>query len=81
MRGVPSTLAGWIVLYLFLIVVAVIAAWVITGLDLPQGVANIVVAVVSGYIGILTGRMLEQLGGESKITTTTVDSTKTEPPV
>ena len=55
----PSTLSGWIVLYLFLIVETVLVVWAVgSAKDIPQGVANVVVAVVSGFLGILTGQAL-----------------------
>jgi len=78
MRVIPSTLAGWIVAYLFLLGISVIVAWVTTGLDLPQGVANVIIAIVSGFLGLLTGRAME-VPSNSKVTTDSKTTTVTEP--
>jgi len=80
MRGLPSTLAGWIVFDLFLLGVIVVGAWVSTGLDLPQGVANVIIAIVSGFLGLLTGRAME-VPSNSKVTTDSTTTTVTEPEV
>lgn len=61
MRGLPSTLAGWIVFDLFLLGVIVVVAWMVMGTDLPQGVANVIIAIVSGFLGLLTGRAMEAI--------------------
>ncbi len=73
MKLLPSTLAGWIVFDLFWLVVAVLFSWIYKGEDLPQGVANIVIAVVSGFLGLLTGKAMETQSGS----TVTTDSTTT----
>lgn len=56
MKGLPSTLAGWIVFYLFLITVAVLIAWVVIQKDIPQMVGNVLSGVIGGFLGVLTGK-------------------------
>mgnify|MGYP001575519314 CR=1 FL=1 len=73
MKGLPSTLAGWVTFYLFLIAVVVVVAWVSTGVDLPQAVSSILSMIAGGFLTLLTGKAIEQLAG----TKTTIDSTTT----
>lgn len=52
----PTTIAGWVVFYLFSLGIAVLATYVLTREDIPPVIANIVVAIVSGFLGFLTGQ-------------------------
>jgi len=56
MKMLPSTLAGWIVFYLWMICIMVLGAWVLTREDIPQMVGTVLTGVVSGYLGVLTGK-------------------------
>ncbi len=55
MKLLPSTLSGWLIFYLFLMVVGCLVFVAATGKDLPQMAGNVVTAVVSGYLGFLKG--------------------------
>ena len=52
----PTTLAGWIIFYLFLLAIAVLGSWVLTGKDIPQMTGNIMSGVIGGFLGFLTGQ-------------------------
>lgn len=52
----PTTLAGWIVFYLFLITMLVLGAWILTGKDVPQMTGNVITGVIGGFLGFLTGQ-------------------------
>lgn len=52
----PTTLAGWIVFYLFLITMLVLGSWLWTGRDVPQMTGNILTGVITGFFGFVTGQ-------------------------
>lgn len=58
MKPYPSTLAGWIVFYLFLMVIGVLVVWVVTREDIPQMVGNVLSGVIGGFLGVLTGKTM-----------------------
>ena len=57
----------------------VLGSWLLKGEDLPQGVANIMIAVVSGFLGLLTGRAME-IQSNSTVKTETIVTTPPKTP-
>lgn len=77
-KGFPSTLAGWVIFYLFVMAETLIIVWAFIQTDIPQGVANVLIAIVSGFLGLLTGRAMEIASNASVKTETT--TTTVSPP-